>query len=119
MLSFAINENGHWPVVHELDVHHRPEFAEQRVGIVRAGRSLRMILHAKDRFGSVAKAFHRLVVQVDTRNHDFRWQRSGVHRKAMVLRSDFHAARLQVFDRLVAAPMTEFQFEGFSAKGLA
>src|ERR1043165_6012191 len=37
----------------------------------------------------------------------------------MVLRGDFDAPSLQVLDRLVAAPMAEFEFEGFSAEGLA
>src|SRR5438067_13823880 len=35
----------------------------------------------------------------------------------MILRSDRHFPRSQIFDRLITAPMPKFQFEGSPAKG--
>jgi hypothetical protein len=39
--------------------------------------------------------------------------------QTVVLGGDFNPPRFQVFDRLVAAPMSELELEGPAAKGLA
>ena len=86
---------------------------------MRAGRRFRMVLDTENRFGLMPHAFHGLVVQVNPVNGDFLWQTFWIDGKTMVLRGNFHFARFQIFDRLVAAAMAKFQFESLSAKRLA
>ena len=40
-----------------------------------------------------------------------------VDREAVIVRSDFDLLRQLVLDRLIAAPVAEFQFEGLAAEG--
>ena len=75
------------PVFHLVD-----ELPEQVVRVVRAGRSLRMVLHAEDRLRFVAQPLDRAVVQVQVRDLDVGWERRGIDGKAVVLRGDFHLA---------------------------
>ena len=49
-------------------VHHFREAAKQIVGVVRAGRGFRMILHAEERERAMPHAFIRVVIQVDVRD---------------------------------------------------
>ena len=95
------------------------KFGEQRRRIMRPRRRFGMILHAKNRLRFVAQTFDSLVVQIDPVNRNFFRQAFCVHRKAVVLRGDFHLAGFQILHRLIAAAMAEFQFESFSAKRLA
>ena len=86
---------------------------------MRSRRRFGMILHAENRLGFVAQTFDRLVVEIDAIDGDRRRQTFAVHRKTVILRRDFHFAGFQIFHRLIAAAMTEFQFESFSAERLA
>ena len=75
---------------------------------MRARRSLRMILHAVNWFGLVAKPFHRLVIQVDPGHCDVGGQRLCIHRESVILRGDFNLPGFQIFHRLISAAMAKF-----------
>ena len=93
------------------------EIVEQVVGIVRAGRGLGMILHAEDGLAAVAEAFQRLVVQVDVRDFDFvEVERIGIHREAVVVRSDLDLAGDLVQHRVIRAAMAELQLVRLAAE---
>ena len=84
--------------------------------IVRAGRGLRVVLDAEERQVSVAHAFERLVVQVQVRQFDFALrERVRIDGEVVVVGGDFYFAGLQPLYWMVAAVMSEFQFEGFAA----
>src|SRR5207249_11594843 len=85
---------------------------------MRSGRSFRMILNAENRLALVSHAFDGPVVQIDAIDRNIGRQRGWIDREAMVLRSDFNFAGLQVLHRLVRAAMAEFQFEWLAAKCL-
>src|ERR1043165_629659 len=51
------------------------------------------------------------------RHFDSTLERIGVHREAMILRGDFHFARREIHDRLIAAMMAEFKLVSFAAEG--
>ena len=53
-----------------------------------------------------------LVVEVDVRHLDIGRQAIGIDRKAVVVGRDLDLAGRQVFDRLVAAAVAEFEFVG-------
>jgi len=85
---------------------------------VRAGRSLRVILHTEERQRAVAHALVRVVVQIHVRDfHITRRQRIRVHAEAMILRRNLHFLGEQVFHRMIRAVVPEFQFERAAAKG--
>ena len=48
-------------------LHHLHKIPEQVVRVVRAGRGLRVILHAEQRQRAVPQSFQRIVVQIDVR----------------------------------------------------
>ncbi len=97
--------------------HHVSELLEQIRAIVRASRRLGMILHAKRWQFSVTHAFDRVIVQITVRHFQIRWQRIFGHRKAVILRSDFHFACVQILHRLIGAAVAEFEFERFCPAG--
>ena len=80
------------------------------------GRRFGMILHRKNRQFLVAKARDCVVVEIHMRDLDVRRQTVSIDRKTMVMRRDLDLARGQIFYRLVAAPMPEFQLVRFSAE---
>src|SRR5258708_5179056 len=101
-------------------VHQFYEVVEQVVRIVRAGRSLGMVLDAEDGFAAMAEAFERVVIEIDVGEVDVVCvERLGVDREAVVVRGDFDASGGLVEDGMVAAAMSEFQFEGLAAEGEA
>ncbi len=62
--------------------------------------------------------FQGLIVQVDMGQfHVGVFHRLNVHGKTMILRGDLHPAGLQVFDRLVGPPVSEFEFKSGPAQG--
>ena len=77
------------------------------LGIVRPGRGFGMVLDGDDRQGVVAQAFDALVVEIDVRDFHFRRQTAGFYGKPMIVRSDLDVTVLEVFNRLIAAPMAE------------
>ena len=65
-----------------LPVDRVEELPEQVVGVVRAGRRLRVVLHAEDRQLAMLQAFDRVVVQVQVRDLDVVRQRLGGRRRS-------------------------------------
>src|SRR3954469_22692571 len=61
-------------------------------------------------------AFDALVVEVNVRHLDFRRECVGFHRKAVIVRSDFHVAIDKILYWLIAAAMTKPQLESLAAK---
>src|SRR5947209_18155857 len=90
-----------WLPIHELN-----EFVEQVMRIVWAGSRFRMILHAEYGVMSMSKTFERLVVQIDVGDFELvEVERIGVHREAMIVRSDFDLLRDFIANRMVGAAM--------------
>src|SRR5436305_443862 len=62
-------------------------------------------------------AFKRRVVQVHVRQFDFGLrQRVGIDGKVMVMRSDLDFAGVQLLNGMIAAVVSEFEFESFAAE---
>jgi hypothetical protein len=100
--------------------HQVGELREQVVGIVRAGRSFRVILHAKKREIFVTHAFVGGVVQIHVGDFDVAGRkRVGIDAKAVILGSDFHLIGEQILHRMVGAVVAELQLEGFAAQSQA
>ena len=78
-----------------------------------------MVLHTKHRLGLVAQPLDGLVIQINPVHSHLRRQRRRIHCKTVVLRSDFDPTRLQIFHRLVSAPMPKLQLEGLATQRLA
>ena len=83
------------------------------------GRGFRVVLDAVDGFGFVAHAFDGLVVEVDAVDGDIFGKAGSVDSETVVLGSDFDFAGFEILDGLIGTAVAEFQFEGFSAEGLA
>src|SRR5215211_5117707 len=83
---------------------------------MRPGRSFGMILHAEDWQFLVMHSFDCAVVQVDMGHLNLRGERLGIDGKPMILCGDRHFSRAQIFDWLIRAAMTKFEFECRSAK---
>ena len=78
-----------------------------------------MILDREDRQRFVPQAGDSFVVEVDVRYLDIRRQRIRINRETVVVRGDLDLTGVEIFDRLVAAAMAEFEFVGRAAKNLA
>ena len=64
----------------------------------------------------MAHTFQAIVVEVDMGYLHITWRQAvDIDAKAVVLGGDFHMTGGQIFDRLVAAAMAEFQFVGCAA----
>ena len=74
-----------------------------------------MVLHGKQRETAVPQAFIGVIVQVQMGYFDVRGERIRINGKPMILRSDRYLSGSEILNRLVAAPMTEFQFKCFAA----
>ena len=87
------------------------------MGIVRPRRSLRMILHTEQRQVAVTQAFERLIIQINVRELDFGLrQRVGIDGEIVVMRGDLDFAGVELLDRMIAAVVSEFEFESFAAE---
>src|SRR6266478_1603544 len=84
------------------------ELIEKIRGIMRAGRSFGMVLHAEDRQLLVAHSLHCAVIQIDVRYLYIGGERLRVRRESVILCSDGHFAGVQILYRLVSAAMAEF-----------
>ena len=62
-------------------------------------------------------ALDAVVVEIYVSDFDFGWQAVGLHRKAVIVRSNLDVAVAEILDRLIAAAMTKHQFESLAAKG--
>ena len=68
----------------------------------------------------MAEAFERLVVEIHVGDLDFvEVERIGVHREAVIVRSDLDALGELVAHRMVRAAMAELQLVGLAAAGKA
>ena len=67
----------------------------------------------------MAHAFDALVVEIDVSNFHIGWQRVGLHRKAVIVRSYFDVAIAKIFHWLIAAAMTETKLESLAAESAA
>ena len=98
--------------------HHLDEDIEEIGRIVRSWARFRVVLHAEDRLGCVAKARERAVVEMDVR-----WlatcgaQARFVDAEAVVLAGDFNAASEEISHWLVRTAMTKLQFPCRGTKG--
>src|SRR3989442_9016515 len=73
-----------------------------------------MILHGKDRELPVPKPFVRAVIEINVGDLDFRGvQGFRIERKPVVLRRDLDLTGAEILDRMVRAPMPEFELERF------
>ena len=82
---------------------------------MRAGAGFGVILHAEDRQCRVAETFDGVVVEIHVRDDaPFCFQRFLIDGEAVVLAGDLDPAGVEIFDRLVAAAMAEFQLVGLA-----
>ena len=77
-----------------------------------------MMLDRDDRLFLVGKALKRAVIQIHMRRHN-PVHTVDINAKTMILRRDFHMSGVQIFDRMIAAVMTEFQLPRCAAKSMA
>ena len=78
---------------------------------MRSWARFRVVLHAEDRLGCVAKARERAVVEMDVRWFATRGaQARFVDAEAVVLAGDFNAASEEISHGLVRTAMTKLQF---------
>ena len=87
------------------------ELVEKVGGVMRPGRSFRMILHTEDWQLLVTHSFDCAVVQVDVAHFNLGGERLRIHGETVILRGDRHFASAQIFDRLIRSAMAKFQFE--------
>ena len=87
------------------------------MGVMRTRRRLGVILHREQRQIAMAHTFECLVVQVNVRQFDFGLrQRVGVDGEVVVVGCDLDFAGVELLHRMVAAVMSEFQFESLAAE---
>src|SRR5678815_3313770 len=84
------------------------ELVEKVGGVMRPGRSFRMILHTEDWQFLVTHSFDCAVVQVDVRHFNLGGERLRIHGETVILRGDRHFARAQIFDRLIRAATVSY-----------
>ena len=66
----------------------------------------------------MSEPFQRIIIQIDMCYFNiFSFQAVRIHCKSMILRCYFNPSCQEIFYRLIGAPVTEFKFKGFSAKG--
>src|ERR1035437_10397449 len=99
-------------------LHHLGELLEQIMRIMRSRRSLRVILHAKQRQIPVPQSLERLVIQVDMGQLNFTvGQRIRIDGEVVVVRGDLDLSGLQLFYRMVPAVVPKLQLESLAAEG--
>ena len=101
-------------------INHFTKFSEKVIGVMRSWRCFRVVLNGENGLGTMTETLARLVVEVDLGGFCFRGRQGlGINGKAVVLRGNTDFTRRQVFYRLIAATMTEFEFEGLSPQRIA
>src|SRR5579864_4582699 len=92
--------------------HHRDEIIEQIARVVWPGRSLRMILHAKEWQRSMPHSLVCVIVQIHVGDlHIARGKRIWIYAKPMILRSNLHPLREQILYRVICPMMPELQLK--------
>ena len=88
--------------------------------VMRAGSGFGVVLNGEYGKLFMLHALAGAVIQIHMRHHDvFVGNRVHVHGKTMILGRYVHGFGMQVYHRLVAAVMPEFQFERLPAESLA
>src|SRR5579864_743388 len=80
---------------------------------MRSGRRLRMVLHGKKWHSGSTQTFDGFVVEIQMRQLRTAYQRFGIHRESMILRSYFHPPRPQIHDRMIRTMMPKIEFVRF------
>ena len=92
--------------------HHRDEIPEKVIAVMWTRGSLGMILNAEERKPSMPESLVGSIVQVHVRHLDeIGAECRRIHGKPVVLCGDFNSICQQIFHRMVAPPMAEFQLE--------
>ena len=101
-----------WP----LGTERRHEFGEVRKGIMRTGRSLRMVLHGEERQLPMSNSLYGSVVQVQVRHLECRGAgHTGFvpnYRETMVLSRDKDLVVPEVLNGMVTPPVTVSELGG-------
>lgn len=92
------------------------ELREKIFGIMGPGRGFRVILHAEDRILAVAEPGDRVVVEIGVGDFDLWREGVRIDGKAVILGGDGDDLAVVILDRLIRAPVSEFQLEGLSAE---
>src|SRR5262249_18542712 len=96
--------------------HHREEFLEQVIRVMRPGRRFGMVLDAERRNGTMLETFHSVVVQIDVRDSDIvHIETLGIHSEPMILCRDLDLIAIDVEHRMVSTVMSELELERASA----
>src|SRR5688572_9842979 len=90
----------------------REEAVEQELGVVRPGRSLRVVLDREQGLRGVLEAFDGAVVEVQLRHLNGRVKVVAVDGVAVILRRDVNASGRFVTHRVVRPAMPELQLVG-------
>ena len=92
---------------------HFNETVKQIHGIVRSRCVFRVVLHGEGGKRFMPHPFAAVVVEINVGQFNLlRVKSIHVHTEAVVLRGYFYTTGRQIFNRLIAAPMTKFQFVG-------
>src|SRR5581483_12239517 len=84
--------------------------------IMRPGTRLRMTLEAERRAIGQREALQRAIEQRDMRYARVGRQRIGIDGEAVVLRSDQHAAGIEILHRMIGAVMAEWHLARLRAQ---
>jgi len=98
--------------------HFVDEHVEQIRAVLGAGGAFGMVLHAEHGAVGAHHALHGVVQQVyvgDLQTGALKGR--GVHRVAVILAGYLYFAGAEIFHRVVAAPVAEFQLVGFGTAG--
>src|SRR5438876_1106203 len=99
------------PTVDQID-----EALEEIMTVLRAGRSLRMVLHREDRLALNLQPFVGIVEERDVRRSHAKRQGGRIDHEAVILAGDFHLAGFQVLDWMIGAAMAMMHLHGASAE---
>lgn len=96
-----------------LLAHHGNKAVKEIHGVMGARCEFGMVLDGEGRIFCVLHALQTVVIEVDMGNLNLIfWEAAFVYTKAMVLCSYLHMAGSEIFYRLVAAAVAEFQLVG-------
>ena len=98
---------------------HPVEIDEERIGVVRAGGSFRVVLDAENGELGVAEALDGVVVEIDLGDLGAGFfERLRIGGEAVVLRGDGDLAGFEILYWLIAATVAELEFERRAAEGV-
>ena len=77
-----------------------------------------MVLNAENGGFAVPHAFDGAIIEIDVSDLHIGREAGGIDRETMILTGDTNLATAQIFNRLIAAAMAKFEFEGLSTIGV-